>query len=123
MKYSEWVSWKEYIVSKYQPEKVMSNNEDEFSFKLGGYGFRFRARLKQNQIEGEEVDLAINPQYCFLHIGVWKDIRTFVEVKVKLNLAKEDADKNERFEDLDNIPAKAKKIAAKREKKIVFKRK
>lgn len=126
MNQDEWESYKEHLTSTYQPEDIMVNEDEkgrsQFSFKLGGYGFRFI--IGYVRIEGTEIIQGfVNSQYCFLHIGNWRDMKTPNEVKTKLALAKRDADKDDRFEDQDFIKKKDRKLAKKRESKIVFKRK
>jgi len=123
MNKQQWYDWKEAVKSYYQPEKIIEDSEWVFEFILGGYNFRFETAPKPVQIRGKPVDLAINARYCFTHIGIWRDMKKPAEITAKLQLAKKDADKNERYRDLDHISKKKRKDAERRETKITFKRK
>jgi len=122
----EWEQYKEHLISTYQPETVMVDEDEKgrstFAFKLGGYGFRFT--IGYVRLEGTvKIHGFVNSQYCFLHIGNWNDMKTPNEIRTKLLIAKRDADTNDRFEDQPFVKKKERKLAKKREKKIRFKRK
>lgn len=126
MDQEEWEQYKEHLTNTYQPEDIIVDEDEKgrstFSFKLGGYGFRFT--IGYVRLEGtDQIHGFVNPQYCFLHVGNWNDMKTPNEVKVKLALAKRDADKDDRFEDQSFLKEKERKLAKKRESKIKFKRK
>jgi hypothetical protein len=123
MKKSAWYDYKSALISKYQPDKIVEDTEWTFEFVLGGYSFRFETAPSPLQNFGEEVNVLMNARYAFVHIGIWRDMKTPTEISTKLALAKKDADDNTRYRDLDHIPKKKRKEAEERETKITFKRK